>query len=400
MSVRLARLQARHVRDRLRRPIRHAGHARDANDTFLVRAEMSDGSVGWGESLPRNYVTGETIESTLAAWETRCNAMFDALSEPFPDGPAASLVAGRLPRPGRIDRNDRDAATLPPSLRAAVEIAFLDAAGRSLGLSLSRLLVERPTAFAYATDMPRSVRYGVVFPLTRPSKLRLLAVAARGGGIRDVKLKVGRDHTADLAAVKLLKRWLGPAVDLRVDANGAWPVESFWDRLRDLADAGVSSVEQPLADADRDALFGTRGITPIPVLLDESLADGTDADDAIARGLGDGWNVRVSKCGGVLPALDLLAAAGRHAMPAQLGCMVGETGVLSAAGRHVAAAATALGFPPRHVEGSYDRFLVRDRLTREDMTFGFGGWGRVPIGPGLGVSVDEAAVARLTIALA
>jgi muconate cycloisomerase len=76
----------------------------------------------------------------------------------------------------------------------------------------------------------------------------------------------------------------------------------------------------------------------------------------------------------------------------QLGCQVGETGILSAAGRQFAASIANI----RYLEGSYDRFLVRERLTEEDVTFGWGGYAPALTGPGLGISVDEAALKRVT----
>jgi muconate cycloisomerase len=76
----------------------------------------------------------------------------------------------------------------------------------------------------------------------------------------------------------------------------------------------------------------------------------------------------------------------------QLGCQVGETGILSAAGRHFATSVAGIRF----LEGSYDRHLLAERLTREDVTFGYGGRASALAGSGLGVSVDPQALARVT----
>jgi muconate cycloisomerase len=71
---------------------------------------------------------------------------------------------------------------------------------------------------------------------------------------------------------------------------------------------------------------------------------------------------------------------------------VGETAVLSAAGRHFAASVAGL----RYLEGSYDRHLVRAALGTRDLTFGWGGWAPALPGPGLGIRLDPAAVERVT----
>ena len=56
-----------HVAVPLKKPIRHASHERTTSDNLVVRATLDDGQVGYGEGVPRPYVTGETIESTFAS---------------------------------------------------------------------------------------------------------------------------------------------------------------------------------------------------------------------------------------------------------------------------------------------------------------------------------------------
>ena len=105
-------------------------------------------------------------------------------------------------------------------------------------------------------------------------------------------------------------------------------------------------------------------------------------------------NLRLSTCGGFVRTHELAALAQREGLGYQLGCQVGETGILSAAGRHFAASVGNI----RYLEGSYDRYLVKERLTTEDLTFGRGGFAPALQGPGLGVTIDEAALRRATVA--
>ncbi len=103
------------------------------------------------------------------------------------------------------------------------------------------------------------------------------------------------------------------------------------------------------------------------------------------------FNLRLSKCGGLLRTVALAKRAREAGLESQLGCQVGETGLLSAAGRHFACSLGGL----RYIEGSFDRLLVAEPLIREDITFRPGGWAARLEGPGLGVTVDEAAVQRV-----
>ena len=78
-----------------------------------------------------------------------------------------------------------------------------------------------------------------------------------------------------------------------------------------------------------------------------------------ARKTADLFNVRISKCGGILASLRIIALAQRSGLGVQLGCHPGETALLSAAGRHVASRVAGL----RYVEGSYDRHILAANLT-------------------------------------
>src|SRR5581483_8046366 len=64
-AVKIVALTAYHVRIPLRKPIRHASHTRTDTDNVLVRCALEDSTEGYGEGVPRDYVTGETIDSVL-----------------------------------------------------------------------------------------------------------------------------------------------------------------------------------------------------------------------------------------------------------------------------------------------------------------------------------------------
>ena len=54
-----------HVRIPLKRAIKHASHTRTYTDSLLACCQLSNGSIGFGEGLPRDYVTGETVEGAI-----------------------------------------------------------------------------------------------------------------------------------------------------------------------------------------------------------------------------------------------------------------------------------------------------------------------------------------------
>src|SRR5262249_26860306 len=92
-----------------------------------------------------------------------------------------------------------------------------------------------------------------------------------------------------------------------------------------------------------------------------------------------------------IPSLRLAQFATENGLSYQLGCQVGESAILSGAGRHFASSVRDLA----SIEGSYDRYLMHETLAYEDLTFGRGGWAESLGGCGHGAWVDTDAVDRM-----
>ncbi len=377
-------LTAYQVRIPLRKPVRHASHARTATDNVLVRCALADGTEGFGEGVPREYVTGETIDSALGL--LRCSDLAAQL-EPCRDFAAAVALAERLrltPVPGD-DRGCQGNAA-----RCALELALLDAYGRRFGEPLSA--VTRLLAPDLYEPRPE-VRYSGAITSARGFKARVAAWVMRLYGFRQVKVKVGIAGYDDVGRLRVIRGRVGAGIDLRVDANEAWSPADAASRIRELEPFGITAVEQPVPHADVGCLAEVRREVKVPLMLDESLCSMSDAESAARHGTCDLFNLRLSKCGGFVPSLRLAQFAARRGLGCQLGCQVGETALLSAAGRHFAASVAGL----RYLEGSYDRHLVREALGTKDVTFGRGGRAPALPGPGLGVTVDAKALERVTV---
>ena len=131
--MRIQELAAYHVRIPLRSEVKHASHTRSDTDSILVCCRLDDGSEGWGEGLPREYVTGETIETVVEQFRSAdCAARLVAA---FSDLPGAIAVCDCLRLNEGRPAGKRD--SFGNSLRCAVEIAVLDAATRACGRPLS-----------------------------------------------------------------------------------------------------------------------------------------------------------------------------------------------------------------------------------------------------------------------
>jgi L-Ala-D/L-Glu epimerase len=382
--MKIADLTAFVVRIPLRKPIKHASHTRAETDNVVVRCTLDDGTIGYGEGVPRDYVTGETADTAV---ELLKRSDLPAQIGPCADFARAVAMAERLALAivsGDVRGIGGNAA------RCALELAILDAYGRAFGEPLTA--VTRHIAPAIYEFRDR-VRYSGAITSARGLKARFAAWRMRIYGFKQVKIKVGIDGYDDVARLRTIRRRVGAKTDLRVDANESWPAATATERIAELEPFGISSVEQPVAHAETDALAAIRKKVKTPIMLDESLCGYADARRCIDNGLCDLFNLRLSKCGGFIPSLRLALAAKQAGLGYQLGCQIGETAILSAAGRHFACSVADL----RYVEGSYDRHLVKEALGKQDLTFGWGGWAPVINSIGLGIVIDPQALARVTL---
>jgi L-alanine-DL-glutamate epimerase-like enolase superfamily enzyme len=238
------------------------------------------------------------------------------------------------------------------------------------------------------------VRYsGAITTGSLGFKIRMAALSMWLYGFKQIKVKVGIAGHDDVARLRSIRKRVGRNMDIRIDANEAWSSSDAVQRILELKPFDISAVEQPVAHEEVACLAEVRKQTGLPIMLDESLCGQVDAERAADGGWCDLFNIRLSKCGGFIPSLRLAQFARARGLGYQLGCQIGETALLSAAGRHFAANVREL----RYVEGSYDRHLVREALGTRNLTFGWGGWARALAGPGLGVEVDPAALERVTL---
>ena len=381
----IAKLTCFHARIRLKREIKHASHSRRENDTLLIRCELKDGTVGWGESLPREYVTGENIASTFAQLQT--SNLQKELSDCTSNIDSA-ISRLRSWRPATLESGQRDA--FGNCTKAAVELAILDAVSKRDEISFSDIIARIPEV-AEMRQSVDSVRYSAAVTSSTTWKQHLQTGLIHFYGFKQCKVKVGAAGIDDSRLLRLVRMWLGKKTDIRIDANEAWTCENLESKLNALQKFNLTSCEQPVPHADVSRLAKVKPNCCVPIMLDESLCSLSDADRAIADNTCDLFNVRISKCGGLIDSLLIAAKAVAANKGFQLGCQVGETGILSAVGRHFACGIQGI----RYLEGSYDRLLVADQVTTKHFTFSYGGRAKSIDGPGHGAIVDEDKLAPL-----
>jgi muconate cycloisomerase len=370
--MRITRLEAFRIKIPFKRKYVHAEAEREEGENVIVRV-ISDGSItGVGETIPREYLTGETPASVM-----------DLLLDTY----APKVVGQRFGDFDRVRQFLGDAATmaherLMGAAFCAVDIALMDLAGKQFLRPASDFIGEIKNKKIYYTgpisgdESASTVKTALLMRLARFSQ---------------VKVKVGiGDDEARLARVRSI---MGRKVDIRVDANCAWQPEQAVTAIERLKRFGISSVEQPVEGKDFEGMRFVRERCGVPIMADESACTQSDAQLLGQMGACDILNVRLAKCGGISGSLKMVEIAREHSLKCQLGCLVGETSILGAAGRHFAAAVPDL----IHVEGSYNRHLLSADIARPRMGFGPNGVARPLEGYGLGIHVDESALAECTI---
>ena len=147
-------------------------------------------------------------------------------------------------------------------------------------------------------------------------------------------LKLKMDATADLALVRAARAATPAAI--RVDANCAWgalDLPALSTLSEQLAGLGVEFIEQPLPREDDHRMPALLAASRLPILADESCAVPEEVEALAGRF--SGFNIKLVKCGGITPALEMLDKARRLGLKVMVGCML-ESSLLISAGLIVA----------------------------------------------------------------
>jgi len=352
-----------------RAPFETAAGTWTARESWLLRLEREDGRAGWGEAVLEDAGDAPVLE-----------ALFDELvATGLP--PADALVS----RTGAAGR----------AFRAALGGALLDlgSAARSSGSAADASGSGGPSS-----GVGVNATIGAVDAATAVEAAR----AAVAKGFRTLKLKAGpADTTASLVErLFAVRSAVGDDVALRLDVNGTWTPDEAAGRLRAMAGVGLQYVEQPLDPAALGAAAALRASTGTPVAADEAV-DSLEAARAILdAGAADVLVVKPARVGGPEVVARIAALAAERGVPVVLSSLF-ETGVgLATALACAAALPDVPGWPAAERDHGLatadllaDDLLVRPLVVAAGRMHAPGG----PAAGGLGVSVDERALARYRV---
>jgi L-alanine-DL-glutamate epimerase-like enolase superfamily enzyme len=335
---------------RFREPYVTASGSLERREMALLRLRGEEGIVGLGEAVPLALRGGAGLAQVVAELERLGER--DSLDE--------QTLAG-------------DALALSAPARCAALTALADLRGK-------RAEAERGNG---AGADPPPVRCNATLSAGSPRAVASEALAWAGDGFTSFKLKLGTGD--DLAQVRAVREAVGPDAQIRIDANGAWDVETAKRILSDLEQLDVELAEQPVASSEE--AVAVADATSIPIAADESVSSRAEAERAVAMGAWSLTGVKLSKVGGPEAAIEIAEVIPTYVTSA----LDGPVGIAAAAqvAETLSEACVEEGIDLAHGLATQRLFASTVASVECELR---GEMLHPPSGPGLGVEIDEAAL--------
>jgi len=284
-------------------PFRIARGTRQSYNVFIFSLTY-DGITGLGEAAPQPYYKEDPMTLRTAVGQLGSGVL---------DGSPTELLE-RLNDP----MGDLFVMLEPhASVRAALDTALWDLRGQ---------LENRPCYEFFGANPSNTPLTSYTIGFDRPDIVDKKVDAAEGFKILKVKVGIPGD-------IEILDRVIARSgKKIRVDANEGWDLEAALTSTRELYDRGVEFCEQPLPHDDEEGLRELKRLTPLPIILDESIINPEDVrrrEDQC-----HGINIKLMKCGGMTRAMQLIEAARERNLKVMLGCMI-ETSIGITAAAHL-----------------------------------------------------------------
>ena len=344
-------------------------------NNIIVEVLADHGEIkGYGEGAPRPYVTGESQESAS-------RSVVDIINQddfPWDLNEVSQIWDFVNSLPGGKGQN---------AAVCALEMALLDILGKSQDLPIMEYFSKDflTTRICYDASIPLADNQQIIKVCKMISNLK----------ISQLRIKMGKELERNREAIETVHSVFGNECDLRVDVNGAWDRDLAFRHIQLLEEYKVRIVEQPMEPGDPDIVdfasaMKARNMT---LMADESACSLRDVERILEEKSYEMVNVRLSKCGGFRNSLRIIDCLRANGLTFQIGCQLGESGILSSAGRVLC----LLCRDALYYDGSYDGLLLKGNITIEDVSFGPGGEATRLDGPGLGVNVNDQNMKRLSI---
>jgi muconate cycloisomerase len=330
--------------------------------SVVARLSDQDGVQGWGQAVPVEswtYETVESVESTLARYLGP--ALIGADPADLPEVHA------------RMERAIRPSFSVgQPLAKAALDLACHDLWGRQAGRSVSDLLgggkIERVT---------------LSWTINAPSLEKAHEQLEQGhaAGYSSYNVKIGPPQTAayDRDLIRAVRDF-APRGFHWADANTSYDVETALEMAPRLAHAGFRAFESPVPPNRVRDYQSLKRLGALPILMDEGMVSPVEVEEFAALGMLDGVAMKVARCGGLWPASRMVEVLKKEKLYV-FGSGLTDPDLSLAASLHLFGCA-GLEFPAALNGPQYLEMGVR---PKKDIL-------PVPGAPGLGFEIDESKV--------
>lgn len=331
---------------------------------LLVCVRDETGLMGWGESVPRIGIQGESLESSRVCLHERVLPPLLGLELDSFEQAAAAMqrLLGGLPR---------------HELTAfcAAELAVMDLAGRRF---------QRPAGDVLGPARRDSVHYSGVIDAIDPGAVRAQAADLRRRGVLSVRMRLGVDLQRNLQRLDIATQILGRDVALLIDPQQRWDRAQTLTQLSAMSGFHLAGIEQPVPMDDLEGMKAITGAGLAPVVAAARVQTREDVERLIETRACDSISIRIAHCGGLHGAAAVHAAARAAGLACMLGAPRQEIGLLAAAARQFGLRAEGITWLDECPS------LARSKrpLCEPSMTAGPAGVGPAPAGPGLGAIPD------------
>jgi muconate cycloisomerase len=349
----------------MKKPVVMAGVEVRRADNVLVRVEADNGIIGWGEAASAPTMTGETVESMMAA--------IAYLAPPLEGRPVEDIAGTLAAMAARMYANN--------AAKAAIELALHDLVGRA---------TNRPAyALLGGKQRSRMAVLSVIGTGELASDLREAENKKKEGYVA-FKIKVGIDAPlVDGERTRRICETLGQDVLISADANQGWSAEQAMQYVRALADTELDFFEQPVL---ADDLAGMAAVSAaageIAIGADEGIHSLEDIRRHHERRAARGVSLKAIKLGGMRGATEAGRLCDQLGMNVNVSAKTGESSIACAAAAHIAAALPQIAWGLTLTNEG----LVED-VTQQPVRI-VRGHVEVSDRPGLGIDVDEERVRR------
>ena len=353
MTKQIIQIKAKPLRLTLKTTIRHAAATRNEGESIWVQAQRHE-HAGYGEGCPRDYVAGDDLASSLK-W----------VEENFSEGGADFSTLDDVAQWVSFHEKIIDQY---PSAWCAVEMAVLDLLAREKGCSVEALLG--------VTEAMRFGRYTAVLGDSKSWQYATWADQYLTRGIADFKIKLSGNLEKDTQKIDFLEalsiQHHAPTLRIRLDANNLWKkhCDEAIAFTQALGCGRIFAVEEPVQARHVEDISRFSTVTGLPVILDESLCT-LDHLRSFQNVPGHFIaNIKISRVGGLVRALRMIAEVKKLGWPIIVGCHVGETSLLT---RAALVASAAAGENLVAHEGAFGDYLVEREPVQPTLKFGRGG---------------------------